>query len=158
MQGETSILAQSGLNLRTPGIDAALEIEQIVETFAAQKSNDTRAAHAGLAIDDRLVAARDFPNALRDFAKGDELGIRNLGDLALEWLAHIEQRNRFVRCHHGVQLRGRNRWHGALLFAPAELLVVDRRGDAGRIAANGTIGIATDVELAEAQCERVDVQ
>src|SRR5947207_14095259 len=102
------VFAQRWVNFFAPCIQAAFEINQILEAFAAQKRDRARAADARLAHHDGRFCPWNFCQSLRNRAKRNQLRVWNTRDLKLEWLAHVDQCDLLATSYHFVQLGGGN--------------------------------------------------
>src|SRR5439155_24673028 len=85
------VLAQRRVDLFAPCVEAAFEIKQILETFAAQKLDRPRTADASLAHQHRRFCSWTCCQSLRKRAKRNQLRIWNARDLKFEWLAPVDE-------------------------------------------------------------------
>src|SRR5213595_3809320 len=83
------VFAQRWVDFFAPCVQAAFEINQILEAFAAQKRDRARAADARFAHHDGRFCPWNFCQSLRNRAKRNQLRVWNTRDLKFEWLAHV---------------------------------------------------------------------
>ena len=115
-------------------------------------------------MDDDLVGAVQFAHARREFADRDQLRAVEVADVPLERLAHVEQHEFFPRIEFLLQIDNGHRRDGRFgglggggLRDAAELLVVDQLGDRRVGRTDRALGIFAELELAELELERVEV-
>src|SRR5439155_20105269 len=119
------VLAQRRVDLFAPCVEAAFEIKQILETFAAQKLDRARTADASLAHQHRRFCSWNFCQSLRNRAKRNQLRIWNARDLKFEWLAHVDQRDLLATRYQFVQLGSVNSSYSFTIRTAAKLFVIN---------------------------------
>src|SRR5918992_1278860 len=153
--GSRLVLWDARVYLLAPGVDAALNVVDVLEAGFLQELDGSRAAAAGLAVDGEGLVPVELDEALGELGQGYEprADVRNL---VLVRLAHVEYGDLVVVLHATLELPYRDLRYpiglrlGALLRDAAELLVVDELGDGRVFAADRAVRVLAELPLAEA--------
>src|SRR5689334_4143428 len=102
----TSVLRHARIDVLGPRRDPAFQVDQTtVEARAFERLDRFRAAHATLAMHDRVELLIDLVHARDDVAQRDQLRSRNARNLELVRLAHVDDLNLVATQTTRVQLR-----------------------------------------------------
>ena len=91
-----------------PGVDAAGHVEDVGVAVLTEEGADLRGAYAALAVDDDWLGAGDLIETARNFAKGDEEGLRDVAGLVLIDLADVEEEEVVSLLELGFHFRGQD--------------------------------------------------
>src|SRR5215210_1141058 len=111
-------------------------------------------------MDNEVLVLVQLRQTLRQLTQGYELD-PDVGDLVLVWLAHVEHVyvlfvvQLLLELVHGYLRYAVVLFRGALLWDPAELLVVDQLGDRRVLTADGAFRVLAEFHLAQAHAQRV---
>src|SRR4249920_67914 len=106
--GGCLVLRLARIDLVGPLENPTLEIPGLTEAGGAQEFNRSRAPPSHLAVDDHLARAVQLVNTSRQIAERDEHGSRNLADLILLRLSHVE--NKYIVATIELRLQLFNRY------------------------------------------------
>ena len=152
------------VDLVRPVQDAPLQVLHVRVALLPQERRRLRAAAAHLAVHDDFLVARNLVHPLRHFAERNERRPRDLPNLVLVGLAHVEQEEVFLRVDLPLELghvrlgfvvRSIHRHLRRCGRDAAELFVVNQRGHGRMRAAHRAIRIFLQLELAEFHPQRV---
>src|SRR5580765_1576945 len=86
-----SVAGYGRIHVARPRVDAAGERGQAPVALLPQEFERAQAAHAVMAVQHHIPLAVDLAEALRQTAQRDQLGARDVRDLVLVRLAHVDQ-------------------------------------------------------------------
>src|SRR5918999_1793528 len=154
------VLRDARVDLLAPGVDAALDVVDVLEARVVQELDGPRAAPAGLAVDGERLVTVELDEALGELGERDETRA-DVSHLVLVRLAHVEDGDLVAVLQAPLELLDRDLRHlaglvpGVRLWDAAELLVVDELGDGGVLAADRAVRVLAQLHLAEAHPQSV---
>src|SRR5215469_9407834 len=86
-----SILRHAGIDLVTPGQDAALHVAYLLEAGVAENPAGFGAAHAAFAVNDDIGVLVELVQMLANLTQRNQLGPWNFRDLVFVRLADIQE-------------------------------------------------------------------
>lgn len=143
-----------------PGENAAGKVPEVAETGLPELLEGAGAALAAAALQNDLFPVGDFMEPLGKLLEGNEVGAGDVGHCVFVGLTHIEEKKILSALSHAMEFpdaEGRDWRRGGWRHA-AKLLVIDRSGDGGVVAADGTCGVTAKLKAAEFHFEGVDMK
>jgi hypothetical protein len=160
--GLALVLRDGVVDFVGPGVDAAFDALDVFEALFAEELQGLHGTDAALAVDVQLLVGVEFGEAVREFAERYLWNAVNVTDFVFVRIADVDDLDVELGIIEGalhvldgdfIRVRG-----GDFGFRrdAAEDFVVDEFLDGRMVAADGALGVAAELELAELHVEGVE--